>query len=179
MHMSSKYQIALATAFALAATGAFAGVDNSKSIAVSAAVTNNCVVSAGATLDFGSYDPISANATSGKPGTGNFSVICTKGATGVLVGLGLGTHANVAQRRLSNGTDTLDYNLFQPTGAAFDTCPGTTAWDDTASKLSLPPTFFDTGSTAPKIVAVCGTIPPAQNVSAGSYSDTVVIDVTF
>jgi len=177
--MTSKYR-ALATAFALAATGAFAaGVDNSKSIAVSASVTNNCVVSAGATLDFGSYDPIAANASAAKPGTGSFSVVCTKGATGVLVGLGLGTHANAAQRRLFNGTDNLDYNLFQPTGAAFDTCPGTTAWDDSTSKLSLPAAFFDTGSTAAKVVAVCGTIPAAQNVSAGSYTDTVVIDVTF
>ena len=173
---------ALLGAFAaLAATVALAGQDNTKSIAVSASVNNNCIVSAGATLAFGSYDPISANTSSALPGTGSFSVKCTKSSTGVLVGLGLGLNAGVGtQRKMSDGgTNTLNYDVFQPTGANLDTCPGTVAWDDSTSKLSVSSAFWDTGSASAKTIAVCGTVPGGQNVAAGSYTDTVVIDVTF
>jgi spore coat protein U-like protein len=175
-------KLALAAAFAAMATNAFAaGQDNTKSIAVSASVPNVCVVSAGSTLGFGNYDPITTNLTAALPGQGSFSVTCTKGATGVLVGLGLGANAGAGtQRKMSDGgTNTLNYDLFQPAGANFDTCPGSVAWDDSTSKLTVPAVFWSTGNASAKPIAVCGTVPGAQNASAGSYTDTVVIDVTF
>lgn len=170
----------LAVFLSCAAATAFAGVDSSKSIAVSSSVSNNCIVSAGATLAFGAYDPVGANATAGTgdlAGSGSFTLKCTKGAA-ITVGLDAGAHAAAAQRKLSDGLATpnlLNYNLFQPAGSLGSyTCPGTTAWDNATGKLAYTST-----SAAALTVPVCGTIPGGQDVPAGTFTDTVTIYANF
>jgi spore coat protein U-like protein len=181
---SNKFKLAAATALAFVATAASAGTDNSQSIAVSTTVANKCIVAAGATLGFAAYDPVVTNAATPAgdlTGTGTFQVRCTKGSTGVNVGMGLGAHASAGPalpRNMSaGGADALTYHLYQPTGAALDTCGGSTVWDDNTGKLAVGSAFWS--NSANKTVSVCGKIPGAQDVAAGSYTDTVVIDVTF
>jgi spore coat protein U-like protein len=178
---SSKLKLAIATVFAFAATAATAGQDNSQSIAVSTTVANKCLVAAGATLGFANYDPVVTHATADLTGTGTFQVRCTKGSTGVSVGLGLGANPSAGPalpRHMSaGGTDLLTYHLYQPTGASLNTCGGTTVWDDNTGKLAVGSAFWDNSSN--KTITVCGTVPQAQDVAAGAYTDTVVIDVTF
>src|SRR6187401_3497739 len=53
------------------------------SFTVSATVSANCTISAGA-LAFGSYDPVSANASTDLDQTSTVTVACTKGSTGVV-----------------------------------------------------------------------------------------------
>ena len=178
---SSKLKLLVATAFAFGVTAATAGQDNSQSIAVSTTVANKCIVTAGATLGFANYDPVVTHATADLTGTGSFLVRCTKGSTGVEVGMGLGAHASAGPalpRHMSaGGTDLLTYHLYQPSGAALDTCGGSTVWDDNTGKLAVGSAFWTNSSN--KTITVCGTVPQAQDVAAGSYTDTVVIDVTF
>jgi spore coat protein U-like protein len=183
--MKASVRIAIAAVFALASLGANAAVDSSQSIAVSTTVANKCVVASGATLTFPNYDPVVTNLATDLAGTGSFQVKCTKGATGVFVNLGLGNNTAVAStlpRRMTDGAGTpsfLVYHLYQPTGTNLDTCGGTTVWDDTtAGKLTVGSTFWTTG-TANKTISVCGVIPQAQDVPAGTYNDTVVISVNF
>jgi spore coat protein U-like protein len=177
----TNLKLALAAALAFAATAASAGQDNSQSIAVSTTVANKCVVTSGATLGFSSYDPVVTHAATDLTGTGSFQVRCTKGSTGVQVGMGLGSNpaaGPVLPRHMSAGAaDLLTYHLYQPTGATLNTCGGSTVWDDNTGKLAVGSAFWT--NSANKTITVCGTVPQAQDVAAGAYTDTVVIDVTF
>lgn len=187
---TTKLTLALAVATAFCATAAWAGTDSSKTITVSTSVANNCIVAANSTLTFPAYDPVVANAATPAgdlPGTGTFQVRCTKGSTGVTIGMGLGGHAasgGTALPRAMIGavaSDLLTYHLYQPTGAALNTCGGTTVWGNTTGPggdvLAVGSTFWS--NSANKTVTVCGTIPGAQDVSADTYSDLVTITVNF
>ncbi len=63
------------------------------------------------------------------------------------------------------GSDTLSYNLFQDSG-------NTTAWNETTTKS-------DTATGSAVNYTVYGVVPHGQNKPAGSYTDTVSIDVTY
>lgn len=150
-------------------------------IAVSATVSQGCSISTTAALAFGAYDPIGTNATAALNATGQVSVACSKGATGLTIGMDNGTHVVGEQRHMQGtvATDILQYNLFQPpTNVAGEACsfPGTIAW--TASGAGLLPL-----TTAPSKVArlynVCGTIPGGQDSTTGTYTDTVVATLNF
>ncbi len=175
----------LAIAFAGLSGATWAATDTSQSIAVSATVAQSCVATAGGTMAFGSYDPIGTNATADLESTTTFSVKCTRGSPSVTVGLGAGLHASGAQRALLNtaplSTEKLNYNFFEPTGAALDTCTspysGLSAWT-TSTNFAIPAAFW-TGSTGAQPIKVCGSAPSAQNAAAGTYQDTVTITVTF
>ena len=137
-------------------------------LSVSATVTNNCTIST-ASLAFGSYDPVVAHASTDLDGTGTVTVACTKGAAAT-VGLGLGSNASGSTRRLSNGaTEFLSYELYQDSGR-------TTVWSNSGAGLYSP-------GAAPSKVArnftVYGRVASNQDVTAGSYSDTVVATVNF
>lgn len=78
------------------------------------------------------------------------------------------------------GSDVLPYSLMQPTGTTpGDSCPAYgagTAWGNTlATGLNL--------SNAPSKTArtynVCGQLAGGEDVSAGSYSDTVIATINF
>jgi len=106
-------------------------------------------------------------------------VACTKGATGMTVGLGNG--ANYTTTRNLNGatnSDKLAYSLVQPTtttpGAACPAFGAGTAWS-TSSLFTLTSA---TGRTA-RTYNVCGQLAAGQDVSADTYSDTVVATINF
>lgn len=138
------------------------------SMNVSANVSNSCSISANP-LAIGAYNPSSPGDATG---TGSLSITCTKDAP-VSIMLGEGQHSDAGStqdsplRRMSNGTDLLSYALFQD--EAF-----TTGWGDSAAsgKSSI-------GLGAPESHSVYLKIAAGQNVSAGSYADTVVATVSF
>lgn len=161
---------AVAAALACAAMNSQAGTDTS-SLPVSASVADNCVIDASGGLDFGPYDPVTANAVADLDGAGNISVTCTSGAT-VDITLGQGDNADTGStagaplRRLNDGgTNFLDYNLYT-SGAR------TTVWEDVTG-------VGYTGVGTAELVPVFGRIPAGQNVPSGSYADTVLATVTF
>jgi len=179
-------KIVAATALLVAAGSAWAtGTDNSKTIVVSASVATSCIVSAGNTLGFGTYDPVSANATLGAGDlkqSGTFTLKCTKNAP-VVVGITDGANVTGAQRRMKDtGTNYLNYDLYQPdvsggvVSGVYGTCPSTAqAWNTTGlGNLSYSPP-----SSATISIPVCGVVPGGQDAAAGSYTDTVNLNVSF
>jgi spore coat protein U-like protein len=132
---------------------------------ISATITNTCSIGTVTALSF-TYDPVVANATTDAHSTGSIAVTCTTGDSGALVGLGLGGQPTGSQRYMSDGPATLAYNLYSDSGYS-------TAWDDSTNKVTAP-----TGTGLPQTLTVYGSIPQAQNKPAGSYTDTVTIDVT-
>jgi len=135
---------------------------------VTASVGANCTIST-ATVAFPAYDPVVANASTNDDGTGSVIITCTRG-TAATIGLGLGANASGSQRRMKDATtDYLNYELYQDAGRA-------TVWGTTGAGLLSPVAAPDKN---PRTFTVYGRIPSAQDVPAGSYSDTVVATVNF
>ena len=180
-------RLASAAAVALAfATDSVAGSANTN-LSISASVTSNCSISTTA-VAFGAYDPVVTNSSSGsdKPGQGTVVVTCTKNASGVTIGLGLGTHASGSVRRMLGGTngDFLTYELYQPTATTPSAaCTGATVWGTAGGNLLTPTGVSSWGASSAKTFNVCGIVTKGQDVSgtsAGeSYTDTVVATVNF
>jgi len=147
-------------------------------ITVSTNVIQKCTISAPATFIFTDYDPFSGSADTQ---TGTINVTCSRGSTGVNVGITLGSNPGAAStygaRAMKNGTSNyLGYDIFQPSAAGSGgTCGGTTSWDTTATVLGSG-TF---GVSAPLAFNMCGSIAPGQDVVQGAYSDIVQAQVNF
>ena len=91
-------------------------------VAVTASVASNCVMTAGS-VAFGPYDPLVTHAATNLDQTGSVSVACVKG-TFANVELSDGGNFSGGTRRMSNGTDFLNYQLYTTAGR-------TTIWDTT------------------------------------------------
>jgi spore coat protein U-like protein len=162
----------------LAPAPAHAGSTTSN-LAVTASIAANCTIST-APVAFGAYDPVVTNAATALNASGSVTVGCTKGSAPTIT-LGLGANASGAQRNMLNGgnTDVLAYQLYQPpstTAGTACTFPGSTVWGTTGTQIFTPtvPT-----SKATRSYNICGTVAAGQDVSVGSYSDTVVATVNF
>ena len=129
---------------------------------VTATVTGSCTISAAA-LAFGTYiSSASSNATS------TLSLNCTTNIT-YTVGLDAGTTsgATVTTRSMTGPTaNVLSYQLYQDAAHKV-------AWNTSDSTAS------GTGTGAAQTLTVYGTIASSQNVSPGSYKDTVTATVTY
>ncbi|HVS33388.1 MAG TPA: spore coat U domain-containing protein [Thermoanaerobaculia bacterium] len=157
----------------LVATPMFAQTATSN-LDVSATVVANCTI-ATTPVAFGAYDPIAANsgAAAHLDSTGTVDVACTKGTPGLRIDLGTGANAGGAlstTRAMTAGAGLfLDYDLYSDNGH-------TTLWGSGAgSGVTLTaPANKNVRSTT-----VYGRVPGAQDVSAGSYNDTVVATINF
>lgn len=138
----------------------------SDTMSVSANVLSVCVVNAG-DMVFGNVDPTSGSAVDQ---TASISVLCTKG-TSFTVGLNAGTAsgATVTSRHMIGGTGQLGYALYRDAArtANWGNTPGT---DTPAAQVAA-----STAST----LTVYGRIPGGQNVTAGSYADTITVTVNY
>jgi len=144
-------------------------------LTVQATVNANCTIST-TTLDFGSYDPVVANAATALNGTGKVS------APVIALDFGLNASGILRQMKITGGgSDLLSYQLYKPSSnAASAACsfPGTTVWaDGTGGTSTLTPTSPPNKNS--RDYNVCGTISAGQDVSVGSYQDTVVASVSF
>ena len=155
--------IASAAAFA---TPALAGTTSS-TLNVDATVTANCTVSTSA-IAFGNVNPISgANVDA----TGGISVTCTNGTSWTAAaGVGSGTGASFAARRMSDGSNLLSYNIYTDSGR-------TTVWGDGTGSTA---TIGNTGSGSAQAVTIYGRVASGQtSVPPGDYDDTVSVTVTY
>ena len=164
-----KILSATMAAAALAVAGTAGAAVATTTFGVSATVLKTCSVAANP-LGFGNYTPsagaLAANTT--------VNVKCTK-TTPFTVTLNGGstTGGTISQRLMTNGSDTLQYNLY--TSAAFSTLfgDGTTGVGVTGTGAGL--------ATA-VAVTVYGSLPDNatnQAVSTGAYSDTINVTVTY
>jgi spore coat protein U-like protein len=115
-------------------------------------------------VNFGSYDVFSNAALDT---TGNIDVNCPSGVGYTMaLSAGGGTHT---QRVMNSGAHRLNYNLYTAANRAV-------VWGDATSGTV---TVNGTGIGVSVNHAVYGRIPALQNVHAGSYSDIIIVALTF
>ena len=131
-----------------------------------ASVNPNCLVSAN-DLAFGAYDPSSATDLDVNT---TISVRCTRNtAFTVALNAGVTAGATLAQRRMTNGTDFMNFNLY--TTAARATIFG----DGTGGTGTIPGTGAGMGVPQAQGVTVYGRIPAGQTLlSTGTYTETTI-----
>jgi spore coat protein U-like protein len=136
------------------------------SIVVSATVLSICIAAA-TPLAFGNYDSSAGTATTT---TASVIVTCTNGTPySVALGAGNGTGATVAQRVMTNGSNTLNYNLYTTSGYSSIWGNGTLSTVTQSGTAGLTPTTY----------TVYGKIPANQYVTSGVYGDSVTATVTY
>jgi spore coat protein U-like protein len=143
------------------------------SFTVTGSVITNCNVSAAA-LNFGSSpSTIAANIDS----TTTITVQCTN-TTPYSIGLGSGINASGSQRRVQVGAtgNYLNYGLY--TDAAYSN-----AWAATTSTTSctagVSTCYLGTGTGSNQNITVYGRVPSQTAPVVGTFTDTVVVTVTF
>ncbi|MDB9734788.1 spore coat U domain-containing protein [Porticoccaceae bacterium] len=115
-------------------------------------------------VNFGSYDVFSNSALDT---TGNIDVNCPSGVGySIELSEGGGTHT---QRVMGSGAHRLNYNLYTAANRAV-------VWGDATSGTV---TVNGTGIGVNVNHGVYGRIPSRQNVRAGSYSDIIIVELTF
>ena len=115
-------------------------------------------------VNFGSYDVFSNSALDT---AGNIDVNCPSGVGySIELSEGGGTHT---QRVMNSGAHRLNYNLYTAANRAV-------VWGDATSGTV---TVNGTGIGVSVNHGVYGRIPALQNVHAGSYSDIIIVELTF
>ncbi|RZI78097.1 MAG: SCPU domain-containing protein [Variovorax sp.] len=131
-------------------------------------------VSAGA-IAFGNYNPNAAAGAS--DATSTISVTGTLFGVGLLntiaytISLSPGSASTVADRRLIGG-GSLGYNLYTDSGR-------TSVWGTDTVSDSISVLAAVLGVSVTRNYTVYGRIPAGQYVAPGSYSNTIVVTVTY
>jgi spore coat protein U-like protein len=127
-----------------------------------ATVTSQCSVSAG-TLNFGNAGLL----TSATDGTTAISVQCANGVP-YQVGLGNGQNASGSIRRMRNATRYVTYEVYRNSAR-------TQRWGNTLNA----DTVTGTGNGNIQNLSVYGRVPAQTTPNAGTYTDVVVVTVTY
>ncbi|HEY8134213.1 MAG TPA: spore coat U domain-containing protein [Thermoanaerobaculia bacterium] len=135
---------------------------------VSASVSAVCTITT-SPVAFGAYDPVVANAATNLNGTGTVTVACTKGAAAT-IDLGNGNNLSGGSRRMSSGSDFLNYSLYKDAAR-------TQVW---GTGLAGGTTYaYNAATKAATALTVYGTVPQNQDVTVGAYSDVVLATINY
>ena len=122
-------------------------------------------------INFGTYDVFSITP---KDSTGTITVTCgSPPPPHVTITIGSSPNSGgfiPRKLRSSSGTDFLNYNLFTDASMV-------SVWGDGTSGTSTVPKVVTPGR--PVIATVYGRIPAKQNVSVGTYSETLTVTVIW
>lgn len=118
---------------------------------------------------FGSYDVFSSAPLTS---TGSVTIRCVgigAGTNPVSVSLGTGSSGSFQPRKMFRGPDMLSYNLYLDAGA-------TQIWGDgTGGTLR----YASISNNQAVILTIFGRVPASQDVSVGTYSDTIIATINF
>lgn len=120
-------------------------------------------------VNFGSYEVFTP---APRDATGSVTYRCLL-PLGVQITLTRGSSATFDPRRLQQGSETLQYNLYRDSGHSViwgDGSGGTSFYSGTVSIFQINQDI---------VVAVYGRIPQQQDVTAGSYADTITATINF
>jgi spore coat protein U-like protein len=123
-------------------------------------------------LHFGTYDPTSSTPSDS---SGNITVNCTGLVSlfgSIDISASAGASGNEAQRTMRQGTNALKYNLYVNASRSIVFGSGAGGTQKITAQLNGLLLF---GQSA----AFYGRIPAKQWVKAGSYSDVIVVTVTY
>ena len=120
----------------------------------------DCVVNSPNVLDFGTVGLLNNNVDT----TMNFTVECTNG-TAYTIAMDNGANASGTVNQMTNGTEFVQYEIYQDSARSV-------VWDATS-------TLASTGTGDPQTFTVYGRVPPQTTPSAGTYTDTVTITVSY
>ncbi|WP_338573581.1 spore coat U domain-containing protein [Erwinia billingiae] len=131
-------------------------------------VTNDCTTITAPDISFGSAPLVSSFNTISQ----SINVICTKGST-YTVGMSNGSHAVGTQRYMTSGSNQLAYEIYQNAT--------TTRWGPTGSDRvsSTASSALSTDGLTRTFNYTAKVLTTQATPVAGSYSDSVVIDLSF
>jgi spore coat protein U-like protein len=161
---------AIVLGFAILATQSHADTGTSN-MSVSATIKHSCSIDT-TPMAFGAYDGVIANASTALDATATVTSSCTSGAA-TLITMNAGNSAGSGSddtpvRRMTSGRG--DYLVYQ----VYSDVSQETVWGNTASTgVAL------TGTGLPQSHIVYGSIPSAQMVPEGDYSDQIVVTITY
>jgi len=157
---------AILTALACLCSSVALAVTSTTTFQVSASVPGACDSFTATSLSFGDYNPLLSSSVSA---TSSINVTCTSGRSfSIALDGGTTTGGGVSQRKMTDGTNTLNYNLYT-------TSDHSNVWGDSSND-----SVSDTGTGAQVTETVYGSIPASQtSASQGSYSDTITATITY
>ena len=127
----------------------------------------SCTISA-TSVNFGSYNVFDGAALDS---TGTITYRCNGAANNISISLSKGLSSTYSPRLMSKGVEALSYNLYTNAGH-------TNIWGDGTSGTTVyvranPPNNSDVNLT------IYGRVPSGQDVSAGTFIDTVSATINF
>jgi spore coat protein U-like protein len=126
---------------------------------------------------FGNYNPLNASPT---VANGTVTVTCTLnsgGATNVSVvsSYSTGNSGTYTARRMKSGANILSYNLYYDAAFTQIRGDGTGGSQTGGATLALTTSSRTQQASSP----IYGRIPAGQDVAAGSYTDSIVVTITY
>lgn len=154
------------------------GDDISGTLTVAAVISDGCQVDnvnvgGGSNdyglLDFGTLSSLASfnDAIGGGSGGVGFQITCTNGLS-YSIGLNTGLNDSAGQRRMSNGSDFIVYDLYRDASRS-------QPWGAVGSGNELT----STGTGVQQAHIVFGRIPPSATPPSGNYSDTVQVTISW
>lgn len=119
-------------------------------------------------INFGPYNVFTTSATAAN---GTITYRCSNNDHNITIAISTGSSGAFSNRTLKKSTENLTYNLYLD--AAFSSIWGDGSGGTATYHLGNPPNGLDVNLT------VYGRVPALQDVSAGSYTDTVVATIIF
>lgn len=121
-------------------------------------------------INFGTYDALSSTALDMN---GQITISCTNFLQLVYTGIGRSSQSgafNPRQMKLTTGSDLMNYNVYTDATRA-------TIWGDgTGGTSRILRLVFRNN---PVTLTVYGRIPASQDVSVGTYSDTLIVTIEY
>ncbi|QDY43032.1 Csu type fimbrial protein [Candidatus Pantoea soli] len=138
-------------------------------ITVNMVVTNDCTTITAPNVSFGSAPLVGSFATVQQ----TINVVCSKGSS-YTVGLSNGSYYSGTTRQMASGTNRLAYDIYKGTTTTARWGPtGTDRWSSSAS------TSLNTDTVTRNFTYTAQILTTQATPAAGSYSDSVVVDVAF